>query len=225
MITPPRAPPSKGDGESCGQQARANHEVGKAKRLPRDVGNAPKLRGKGKEELPEQSGSHGKGKVLLARPKAEGQVAKPFGNELGVRKREEIGSPPNEERRGKGREEASSRTGVVQQLGKRNNKGRRGEKEKQEVAPAANGYYEGEMPLLPDQSSRRAKQMLEAQLRKLQILLYGKCERHDEHGRWIPDMNEIMSGRWERKLAREAGTMKEKFAFWRGEKADEEEMD
>ncbi len=51
-----------------------------------------------------------------------------------------------------------------------------------------------------------------------------KCERHDEHGRWIPDMNEIMSGRWERKLAREAGTMK-KFALKSGEEADEEEMD
>ena len=38
-------------------------------------------------------------------------------------------------------------------------------------------------------------------------------------------MNEIMSGRWERKLAREAGSMKEKFALKRGEEADEEEMD
>ena len=32
----------------------------------------------------------------------------------------------------------------------------------------------------------------------------GYCERHDQHGRWKPDMCEIMSGRWERRIAREA---------------------
>ncbi len=38
----------------------------------------------------------------------------------------------------------------------------------------------------------------------------GHCEKHDQHGRWKPDMTEIMSGRWEKKLEKEAKASKER---------------
>ncbi len=31
----------------------------------------------------------------------------------------------------------------------------------------------------------------------------GECQKHDEHGRWGPDIAEVMSGRWQAKLAEE----------------------
>ncbi len=31
----------------------------------------------------------------------------------------------------------------------------------------------------------------------------GECEKHDEHGRWRPDIAEVMSGRWQETLAQE----------------------
>ena len=38
----------------------------------------------------------------------------------------------------------------------------------------------------------------------------GHCEKHDEFGRWRPDIAEVMSGRWEARLEREARREEEK---------------